>query len=158
MAKQKKISKKWDQRYSELAEFVASWSKDPKAQVGAVLLNRRNWLVALGYNGFSQGLQDDEDKLKDGKLKNKMIVHAEQNALLFAGTQARGGTIYVQGKPVCPLCAAMIIQAGVRRVVAIQPDPKNNPGSDTHKNGGISLEMFREAGVDFSPCTIKQIA
>jgi dCMP deaminase len=143
-------AKKWDRRYFRLARQIASWSKDPKAKVGAVLLNRQNWPIALGYNGFPAGVEDDIEKLQDGNLKNEMIVHAEQNALLCSGSRARGGTLYVYGKPVCPRCAVVIIQAGIKRVAGIKPDPVNNPDSDTHKSGQISLKMFREADVLFS--------
>jgi dCMP deaminase len=78
-----------------------------------------------------------------------MVIHAEQNTLLGAGTRARGGTIYVYGKPVCPRCAVLLIQSGVKRVVAIQPEPEKNPDSDTHNDGVISLRMFEEAGITF---------
>jgi dCMP deaminase len=115
-----------------------------------VLLNRRNWPIALGYNGFPAGVEDNIKKLRDANLKNKMVVHAEENALICAGKSARGGTIYVFGKPVCPRCAVSIIQTGIRRVVATKPDPKANPKSDTHKSGQISLKLFKEAGVRFS--------
>ena len=140
----------WDKRYLSLAKTVSKWSKDPKAKVGAVLLNRQGWPIALGYNGFPASVEDDIDKLADSDLKNKMVVHAEQNALLCAGSRARHGTIYVYGKPVCPRCAVLLIQAGIDRVVGVSPDPKRNPDSDTHRDGVISLEMFKEAKVVFT--------
>ena len=144
----------WDDRYLVLAAHIADWSKDPKAKVGAVLLNSRGWPIALGYNGFPKGVEDDINKLKDGGLKNEMVVHAEQNALLCAGTESRDGSLYVFGKPVCPRCAALVIQAGVTRVIALQPEPRKNPGSDTHTRGIISLSMFKEAKVAFDPIEI----
>ncbi len=146
-----KTANKWDRRYFWLARRVSKWSKDPKAKVGAVLLNRWGWPIALGYNGFPAGIEDDVDKLADSKLKNDMVVHAEQNVLLVSGASARGGTMYVYGKPVCPRCAVLIIQGGLERVVGIQPDPESNPGSDTHKSGQLSLKMFKEAKVAFTP-------
>jgi dCMP deaminase len=147
----KRTIDKWVRRYFSLAKRVSFWSKDPKAKVGAVLLNSEGWPIALGYNGFPAGVEDDVEKLDDGVLKNEMIVHAEQNVLLSSGVGARKGTLYVYGKPVCPRCAVLIIQAGVERVLGFQPDPKANPRSDTHKRGKISLEMFKEAGVEFVP-------
>jgi dCMP deaminase len=133
-----------------LARTIAQWSKDPKAKVGAVLLNRLGWPIALGYNGFPAGIEDNVDRLADSKLKNDMVVHAEQNVLLVSGPNARGGTLYVFGKPVCPRCAVLIIQAGIRRVAGIEPDPVSNPESTTHKTGVLSLKMFREAEVTFT--------
>jgi dCMP deaminase len=145
----KKTSDKWDRRYFLLAKHVSSWSKDPKAKVGAVLLNRQGWPIALGYNGFPAGVEDNVERLENGTLKNAMVVHAEQNALLCSGSAAREGILYVYGKPVCPRCAVLIIQAGIKQVLGIQPDPARNPTSDTHKSGTISLKMFSEAGVTF---------
>jgi len=150
--------KKWDQRYFDLAKHLSSWSKDPKAKVGAVLLNADGWPIALGYNGFPALVEDDIDKLSDSELKNQMVVHAEQNVLLCAGTNARHGTIYVYGKPICPRCAVLLIQAGVRRVVAIQPNSVANPGSDTHQSGTISLQMFSEARVEFTALSDADLA
>jgi len=146
----KPTADKWDKRYFSLAKSISFWSKDPKAKVGAVLLNGQGWPVALGYNGFPAGVEDDVNKLEDGELKNKMVVHAEQNVLLCAGSGARKGTIYIFGKPVCPRCAVLLIQAGVKRVVGIRPDPVKNPDSDTHRDGVISLKMFEEAGIVFT--------
>jgi dCMP deaminase len=151
MSMNKRTSDKWDRRYFLLAKRVSFWSKDPKAKVGAVLLDRKGWPIALGYNGFPSGVEDNVAKLEDGKLKNEMVVHAEQNTLLSSGSRARRGTLYVYGKPVCPRCAVLIIQAGVKRVLGIQPNPLRNPTSDTHKRGQISLDMFKEAGVEFMP-------
>ena len=65
MERQKKTIEKWDYRYLRLAKYVSSWSKDPKAKVGAVLLNRRQWPIALGYNGFPVDVEDDIEKLNN---------------------------------------------------------------------------------------------
>lgn len=146
----KPTADKWDRRYFGLAKQISNWSKDPRAKVGAVLLNGQGWPIALGYNGFPAGVEDDVRKYEDGALKNKMVVHAEQNALLCSGAGARNGTIYVFGKPVCPRCAVLLIQAGIKRVVGIQPDPSRNPDSDTHRDGLVSLQMFKEAGTQFT--------
>ena len=147
---EKSTIEKWDRRYFNLAKHVSNWSKDPKAKVGAVLLNQQGWPIALGYNGFPAGVEDDIAKLENGLLKNQMVVHAEQNTLLCAGSRARNGTIYVFGKPICPRCAVLLIQAGVTRIYGIRPDPNKNPDSDTHRDGLISLKMFGEASVIFS--------
>lgn len=112
-------------------------------------MDELTWPIALGYNGFPSGVADDAEKLADEKLKADMVVHAEQNALLCAGARARGGTLIVYGKPVCPRCAVLIIQAGIKRVIGVRPDPRANPDSDTHAKGHIALRMFKEARVVF---------
>tara|TARA_R110000787_G_scaffold186397_1_gene297914 strand:- start:2897 stop:3064 length:168 start_codon:yes stop_codon:yes gene_type:complete len=46
-------SAKWDQRFMELAAFIAQWSKDPSTKVGAVIVDPRNKrIVSTGFNGL----------------------------------------------------------------------------------------------------------
>lgn len=135
---------KWDMRYLELAKFVAEWSKDPSAKVGAVIRNKRGRPVALGYNGFPGGIADD-GRLYDKETKNETIIHAEQNALLIAGAQAEEGTIYVVGKPMCVRCAVLVIEAGITRIVAEQPDV--NLKSKWDKQGFSALKLLSEKGL-----------
>ena len=49
------LSNKWDIRYLELAELVASWSKDPSSKIGAVAVGSKGEVLAQGYNGFPRG-------------------------------------------------------------------------------------------------------
>jgi dCMP deaminase len=137
---------KWDTRLCELAKFVSEWSKDPKAKVGAVVFSKRGGDVSIGYNGFPMGVEDSADRLEDQEVKLELVVHAEVNALLAAGSRSAGSTIYVWGKPVCARCAGSIIQAGVKRVVALSPD--SVPGdSKWHKTGKVAHQILLEAGV-----------
>ncbi len=136
---------KWDKRRLQLAQFVAEWSKDPKATVGAVIADSLGRVIALGYNGFAVGIEDKEDRLgSDDKLA--MILHAEENAVLIAGERARGGTIYVFGKPTCAKCAAVIIQSGIKRIVS--PCFDDRPSKWTEL-GVLAITLFSEAGIDF---------
>lgn len=137
---------RWDERFCSLARFVSEWSKDPNAKVGAVILSRRGGDISIGYNGFPIGVEDSVERLEDPDVKLELIVHAEQNALLAAGSRADASTIYVWGKPVCARCAGAIIQAGVRRVVALSPDavPAESKWLAT---GKYAQQMFDEAGV-----------
>ena len=125
-----KEMEKWDARFCELARFVSQWSKDPAAQVGAVVFARRGGDVTIG---------------KETKLE--LIVHAEQNALIAAGARAQGATIYVWGKPVCARCAGLMIQAGIKRVVALDPS-LSDPSSKWTRLAKLSDEIFQEAGVE----------
>ena len=56
---------KWDQNYLEMAHLVAGWSKDPNAQVGAVIV-RNNRVVATGFNGFPAEVEDLDERLHFG--------------------------------------------------------------------------------------------
>jgi|Deesub1362A_J573_1020465.scaffolds.fasta_scaffold00166_73 dCMP deaminase len=63
-------------------------------------------------------------------------VHAEQNALLQAGKQARKATLYVNGFP-CKICARLMVNAGITRVVV--------SGEYTDKEG---LEILKAANIE----------
>jgi len=144
---------KWDQRFVELARYVSEWSKDPNAKVGAVVVGARGGSMSLGYNGFPMGVEDSVERLDDADIKLELIVHAEQNALIAAGPMSNGATIYVWGKPVCARCAGAIIQAGIKRVVALSPDAVLEE-SKWHKTGKLSIEMFRETGIEVDFFTV----
>ena len=138
---------KWDKRFFELAKFIADWSKDPSSKVGAVVVSRRGGAVGLGYNGFPAGVEDSAERLDNDDIKLDMVIHSEQNALINAGSKAEGATIYVWGKPICSHCAGFIIQAGIKRVVAL--DPESVPESSKWRaRGELAIEMFREAGIE----------
>ena len=77
------LSNKWDIRFLEMAKLVASWSKDPSTQVGAVAVRNRT-VIAQGYNGFPRGCDDHELYYLNKAIKYKRIVHAEMNAIYNA--------------------------------------------------------------------------
>lgn len=144
---EEKPMEKWDARFCELAKFVSEWSKDSKAKVGAVTFSKRGGDIAIGYNGFPIGVKDSSDRLNDPSLKLEFVVHAEQNAIIAAGNRTQRATLYVWGKPVCARCAGSIIQAGIKRVVALSPEAEK-PDSKWRASGNIARDMFIEAGVE----------
>lgn len=133
---------KWDRRFLGLAAHVAKWSKDPSTQVGAVIANDKR-VVSLGFNGFPQGLSDDH-RLHDRETKYSMVLHAEENALLFASSDLTGNTIYVYPLPPCSRCAAKIIQTGITRVVTTIPDDM----SRWEDSVALTRTIFQESGVE----------
>lgn len=147
---------KWDRRYLGLAHYISQWSKDPRAKVGAVLVNQRYArIVATGFNGFPSNVEDSAERLQNKTQKLQMILHAEQNALLHAGRDARECDVYVVGKPVCNVCATLLIQSGVRRVVAAAP--RRDTDSYWDKVGLLAIEMLKEAGVEFAAISGEQL-
>ncbi len=136
---------KWDHRFLILAEHISEWSKDPSTKVGAVITHTRSKrVVSMGFNGLPAGVEDTEERLDDRDTKYEMVVHAEQNALMFAGDRAEGCTLYVHPLPPCARCAVMIIQAGIVRIVSDQPDFEHDRWGEQAK---IADAMFREAGL-----------
>lgn len=114
----------WDKVFMSLAVDIAKRSKDPNTQVGAVIVTRDNRIRSLGYNGPPRGMYDANvpwDKRPD---KYDWIIHAEENAWLFALEQGSidGCRIYTSGFP-CSRCTLRLAHLGVRDVVygTIQP-------------------------------------
>ena len=107
------LSSKWDIRYLQLAEEVASWSKDPSTKIGAVAVGSKGQVLAQGFNGFPRGMEDKLQYYEDRETKYKYVVHAEMNVIYNAtynGVSLDGATLYVTGLPVCSDCAKGIIQ------------------------------------------------
>jgi len=135
---------KWDRRFLEMAELVSTWSKDPSTKVGAVIVRNRK-VVATGYNGLPRGIKDD-DRLNDRGKKYPLIVHAEMNAIIQAGRDAEGSTMYMffpYGGVPCGNCSKHLITAGIVRLV-IQP---LDPSSRWAEEQVQARETLREAGV-----------
>ncbi|MCX4377808.1 MAG: dCMP deaminase family protein [Lachnospiraceae bacterium] len=122
--------------YLNCAENFAYRSTCIKRKYGAVLA-KDDAVISTGYNGSPRGFENCCDigecpRIKLGLHQGEgyaicRAVHAEANALLNCSReQTLGADLYLAGvnpmdlsvhkaKP-CPLCARMIIQAGIRKV------------------------------------------
>ena len=141
------MSQKWDERFIELAESIATWSKDPSRGVGAVIVSPMRQVLATGYNGLPRGFEDSTDRL-ERPTKYDLIVHAEMNAIIQCarnGISPVGATMYSSFSP-CIHCTLSIVQAGIQRVVTRSID-----SSDEHWNDSIekSISMLQEVGVEY---------
>ena len=142
------LSNKWDIRYLELAERVASWSKDPSRQIGAVAVGSKGQVLAQGFNGFPRGIIDTADRYANREIKYKYVVHAEMNVIYNAtynGVSLDGSTLYVSGLPVCSDCAKGIIQVGISRVVM----KEENIPQHWAESWGMTAGMFDEANINW---------
>lgn len=133
---------KWDARYLALAEHVAGWSKDPSTKVGAALVSPDGGTVTPGYNGFPRRVTDDPVRLLDRDTKLAMTLHAEENAILNLPVRPAGYTLYVWPMPPCSHCAAVVIQAGIVRLVAPEP------GERWRESCELGRMMMLEAGLE----------
>ena len=144
------MNNKWDWRYLNLAKEISTWSKDPSAQIGSVVVGSEGRVLATGYNGFPRGIVDTQDRLFNRETKYKYVVHAEMNCIYNAsahGVSLQGSTMYVYGLPVCSECAKGVIQAGISRVVYTH---QYNIPERWIESAECSREMFAEAGIDFN--------
>jgi dCMP deaminase len=129
-----------------IVDLVAQRSTCVRRRVGAVIVKDKN-ILATGYNGAPRGLAHCAEV---GCLRDRLNVpsgekhelcrglHAEQNAIVQAayhGVGINGATIYTATFP-CVICAKMIINAGITRVVYRESyDDK------------LSQDLLREAGI-----------
>lgn len=135
---------KWDLHFLRLAREASLMSKDPSSKLGCIVAKDRR-TVGTGYNGFPRGVSDDH-RLLDREIKYKLIVHAEMNAILDAGHQAQGATLYLYGLSfVCPECAKHAIAAGIQRVVACGGAiPKR-----WEEGAAFTREVWQEVNISF---------
>ncbi|MBR3785364.1 MAG: dCMP deaminase family protein [Firmicutes bacterium] len=137
----------WDEYFMQMAELTAKRSTCLRRQVGAVIVKDRH-IIATGYNGAPRGLKHCDEK--GGCLRQQLGVpsgqrhelcralHAEQNAIIQAATLGQSiedGTIYVTHQP-CVICAKMIINAGIKRIVVREAYPDE-----------MATEILDEAGI-----------
>lgn len=138
------FSPTWSRRFLRLALEVASWSKDPKGGVGAVLVDERKRVVGLGFNGFPDRIPDDEALLNDPEAKLPRMIHAEVNAVLNATRSVHGASLFTTLTP-CAECAKLIIQAGISEVYRL-PHPSHRHTRWT-SSFDLAATILTEAGV-----------
>jgi len=118
----------WDEYFMATALLIASRSNCTRLHVGCVIVtggDRRNRLVAAGYNGFLPGTPH-VSRLRDGR--EQATVHAEQNAITDAarrGSAVEGCVAYVTHYP-CVNCAKMLAAAGIAEI-RYRSDYANDP-------------------------------
>lgn len=133
----------WDFRFLQLAETVASWSKDPSRKIGSVIVDSQRRVLSLGYNGFPRGVVDKVERYQDRDTKLKFVCHAERNALDNSPGSVEGATLYATLFP-CNECVKSIIQRGITKVVTFVPDPAKNSLFFLP----ISRTMLSESGIE----------
>lgn len=146
----RKISNtKWDKRFMEVCELVSTWSScfQENRKIGAVIVRDKR-ILTTGYNGASAGIESCKEKgycmRKEAGVESGTrqefcyATHAEQNALIQAarmGIPVEGATLYCTHQP-CSICAKLIINAGITRIVFKHGYPDD-----------FSLSLLNEANV-----------
>jgi len=143
--------KQLDETYMGTALLHAKLSKARRAQVGAILVTSHG-VTLTGYNGTATGRSNECEELKaqpfphEPALETKPeVIHAELNCVLKAareGVSCIGATVYVTLSP-CIQCSAMLVQAGVKRVVYKQ-QYRDNSGVELLKSCGILVQSYNE--------------
>ena len=106
----------WDEYFMGIAEEVARRSKDPSSQNGCVIVDKKKRPVSFGYNGTIQGADETKMTLSERPMKYYFAIHSEMNALIFAGRDLEGCTLYNK-MATCENCLKYCLQAGIKRFV-----------------------------------------
>jgi dCMP deaminase len=129
----------WDEYFMATAKLIASRSNCERLNVGCVIVTggeRKNRIVAAGYNGFLPG-SPHVSRVRD--KHEQATVHAEQNAIADAarrGSSVEGCVAYVTHFP-CINCAKILAASGIAEIRY----------HEDYKNDAIVAQLMAEAGV-----------
>ena len=112
------------------------------------MIVRDRRILTTGYNGAPAGMRSCVEKQACIRMKMGIdsgthhelcyAIHAEQNAIIQAaklGVSIEGATLYCTHQP-CVICAKMIVNSGISRVVYGEGYPDE-----------FAMQMFDMAGV-----------
>lgn len=132
--------------------MVAKRSTCLRRQVGAIIVKDKR-IITTGYNGAPTGIVHCSEA---GCLREKLQIpsgqrhelcrgiHAEQNAIIQAaiwGVSIKGATLYCTTQP-CILCAKMLINAGIKRIV-YEGEYPDELAKSLLEEAGVELTLFR---------------
>jgi hypothetical protein len=148
MNEERYVRPTWDEYFMEVCRAIAKRATCDRGRSGCVIA-RDNQLLVTGYVGAPRGLPHCDDvghqfkkvQHEDGSISQHCVrtVHAEQNAICQAakrGISIDGATLYCKMTP-CRTCAMLIINCGIKRVIA----------EKRYHDSADSIEMFKQAGV-----------
>ena len=155
MENNKYVRPSWDEYFMEIANTVAKRATCDRGRSGCVIAKDRQLLVT-GYVGSPNGMPHCDDvghQMKqtvheDGNVTNHCVrtVHAEQNAICQAaklGIALEGSTLYCRMTP-CRICAMLIINCGIKRVVCQSKYHAGTESEEMFKLANVKLEFVNE--------------
>lgn len=132
----------WADYFMRSAYLIATRATCDRKHVGAVIVTQDNRVVASGYNGSPAGTPSCDEvghELSAGHCVR--TIHAEANAISFAGRTAQGCTLYTTVIP-CYDCCKLVVNAGIQRVVYDEFYPSRYGKSDQ------VVDFFKAAGLE----------
>ncbi len=141
------MSDTFDDVYMGTALLHAKKSKAARAKVGAVLVTKTG-IIIPGYNGTPSGTDnacEDQVRVEDGivLVTKPEVLHAELNTIMKAareGVSVLGSTVYVTLSPCLP-CSAMLLQAGISRLI-YKDKYRDNSGVEYLQKYGIECRQM----------------
>ncbi|UCG44628.1 MAG: cytidine/deoxycytidylate deaminase family protein [Candidatus Bathyarchaeota archaeon] len=141
----------WDRYFLDLCEAVSKRATCDRGRSGSVIVKDKR-ILATGYVGSPAQMPHCDEKGHDmrkvfdeaGTVTEHCVrtLHAEQNAIIQAakfGVSIDGATLYCKMVP-CRSCAMMIVNSGIKRVVA---ERHYHAEADT-------MSIFREVGIELA--------
>jgi dCMP deaminase len=140
----------------EMAQVIATWAScyQENRKIGAVIVKNKR-IMTTGYNGAPAGVKTCVERGECLRRKLNIpsgtrhelcyAVHAEQNAIIQAaklGVSIDGATLYCTHQP-CVMCAKMIVNSGIVRVVYREGYP-DDFSREILAEGGVLLERYIE--------------
>lgn len=140
----------WDEYFMKISHSVKDRSTCIRRQVGAILVKGKQ-IVSTGYNDTPRGVKNcgeggcercrstEENNPRGTNLDKCACSHAEENAIVQAalhGISSGGSILYTTNSP-CTICAKMLINAGVTKIIL---------GGDYPDELGVKL--LKEANVE----------
>ncbi|HEY1037661.1 MAG TPA: cytidine/deoxycytidylate deaminase family protein [Candidatus Paceibacterota bacterium] len=143
----------WDEYFMSICEMVGSRGTCDRGRSGCVIVKDKR-LVTAGYVGSPIGLPHCDEvghemhkvTHDDGRETMHCIrtIHAEQNAIVQAariGVSLEGATLYCKMVP-CYVCAKLVINAGIVRVIAAKDYQASKQSKRIFKEAGTELEIL----------------
>jgi dCMP deaminase len=107
----------WDEYFMNMSHVVKTRSKDPKMQVGAVLVSLKDHrIISTGYNSVKSGLNDAEIDWTDRDRVKDIVIHAETNAILYAQSKFEDAVLYTTHSP-CNECLKLLSATKIKKIV-----------------------------------------
>lgn len=131
---------RYDRAYMRMAQEWARLSHCTRKKVGALLV-KDGMIISDGYNGTPTGFSNDCEDAQG--LTFWYVLHAEANAIMKVArstNNARGATLYLTHSP-CKDCSKLILQAGIKRLVYLDPY-KDPAGLDLLHKGGVLVHKL----------------
>ena len=133
----------WDDYYLIIAAAVSRRADCTRRKVGALVV-KGDRIVSTGYNGAPAGDpgcltagacprgRESKEAVLPGSSYDTgagacIALHAEQNAILRAGLECRGATLYLTHAP-CDGCLRLIKGSGIARIVHMSSEEQVNAG------------------------------
>jgi dCMP deaminase len=133
----KYVRPSWDEYFMEVMDGISKRATCGRGRSGCVIAKDNMILVTVKKTIH-----------EDGSVTEHCVrtVHAEQNAICQAakrGVALDGATLYCRMTP-CRVCAMLIINCGIKKVVCQRKYHAGGESEEMFKTAGVKLEFFHE--------------